>query len=62
MSATGQPTSVQSDSGVMPAALSCAASLIRSSQVAGGEVMPACVNSAGLYQMVFLFAPLNHTP
>src|SRR5579864_8733587 len=62
MSATGQPTSVHSENGVVPAAFSCAASLSSCSHEVGGDVMPAAVKSAGLYQMVFLFAPLNQTP
>src|ERR1035437_2073933 len=62
MSATGQPTSVHSEKGVVPAAFSCAASVSSCSHVVGGAEMPAAVNSAGLYKMVFLFAPLNQTP
>ena len=30
--------------------------------VVGGLLMPAAANSAGLYQIVFLLAALNHTP
>ena len=45
-----------------PAAWSVVASVTSCSQVVGVEVIPAAANSAGLYQIVFLLAPLNHTP